>query len=343
MALLGTGRSAGRHEALAMSDAYAVSADIRALRERAASACSAARSASPTPRSGRSTALSAPMWNFVYDSTVRDLPAGARRVRDLGAGGAANRAGDRAAPRPGADAGHGPRRRCSDASTWVAHGFEIVQSVYPGWKLTGAEVRGGLRPARRRWSSARGTRWAPTARAGPSGSPASRSRFGGTASAVAEGKGSNVLGGPVRALRLPGRGDRPLPGQRPARGRRDRHHGDADRRPAGGGRRDLVDRARGNTDRRHRPDAALAGPPPRAAEPRARRGRAPAGGLRCSPRSRRFSSARCLPRLCTASARAAAMRAASAARCRGRRPHALVGPGLPQGLLRQRQRRMPPA
>jgi 2-oxo-3-hexenedioate decarboxylase len=84
---------------------------------------------------------------------------------------------------------------------WVAHGFEIVQSIYPDWKCSVADcvADGGLHGAlfvgpRRAL--------APAERIGLADSLASAmitlSRNG---AAVDEGKGSNVLDGPIQALR----------------------------------------------------------------------------------------------------------------------------------------------
>lgn len=43
--------------------------------------------------------------------------------------------GLRAAPEPGMD-----ERALLDCVAWVAHGFEIVQSLYPGWRFTAADT-----------------------------------------------------------------------------------------------------------------------------------------------------------------------------------------------------------
>jgi 2-oxo-3-hexenedioate decarboxylase len=81
----------------------------------------------------------APMWGTMYDTTVRDIAAlgGTFPLARL----AEPRIepeivfGMTAAPSPGMD----------DASLlktigWVAHGFEIVQSIFPAWKFTPADT-----------------------------------------------------------------------------------------------------------------------------------------------------------------------------------------------------------
>ncbi len=81
----------------------------------------------------------APIWGYVYDSTVRNLPTGSGELR------LATLAepriepeivfGLRAAPAPGMD-----DAAILDCIEWVAHGFEIVQSIYPEWKFAAADT-----------------------------------------------------------------------------------------------------------------------------------------------------------------------------------------------------------
>ena len=84
---------------------------------------------------------------------------------------------------------------------WVAHGFEIVQSVYPGWKLTGAEsaaafgLHGALLIGPRHAIGSDRPAWGERLR---SFTLTLRKR----GVAVAEGAGANVLGGPIQALRF---------------------------------------------------------------------------------------------------------------------------------------------
>ena len=84
---------------------------------------------------------------------------------------------------------------------WVAHGFEIVQSVYPGWKFSGAEsaaafgLHGALIIGPRHAIGADRAGWGARLEA----FTITLSRDG---VAVAEGAGQDVLGGPLRALRF---------------------------------------------------------------------------------------------------------------------------------------------
>ena len=83
--------------------------------------------------------VSRPIWNYVYDSTVRYAhdDAGAQSLK-----GALEPKIEpeivlclKSEPRPGM--GEEQLAECID---WVAHGYEIVQSLYPGWKFQGADT-----------------------------------------------------------------------------------------------------------------------------------------------------------------------------------------------------------
>jgi 2-oxo-3-hexenedioate decarboxylase len=140
------------------------------------------------------------MWNFMYDTTVRDLAAVA------GAFGLAGLPEPRIEPeivlglsrRPGPSMSEAELLGCVD---WVAHGFEIVQSVYPGWKLSGAEaaaafgLHGALMVGPRHAIGGDRVGWGERLEA----LTITLSRDG---AAVADGAGRDVLGGPIRALRF---------------------------------------------------------------------------------------------------------------------------------------------
>jgi len=75
-----------------------------------------------------------PIWSFIYDTTVVRLHD-TQAVCHLGRFAEPKIEpeiifGFRAAPRPGAGLAE-----ILDAVDWVAHGFEIVQSHFPGWKF----------------------------------------------------------------------------------------------------------------------------------------------------------------------------------------------------------------
>lgn len=80
----------------------------------------------------------APIWGDMFDSTARDLPASADGFT-LG-----RFAEPRIEPEIVFGLAHAPAAGMDDAALlgcidWVAHGFEIVQSIYPGWRFAAAD------------------------------------------------------------------------------------------------------------------------------------------------------------------------------------------------------------
>lgn len=141
----------------------------------------------------------APIWGYMYDTTVRHIAPGDRfslaglqepRIEPEIAFGLGR------APEPGMD-----ETQLLSCIDWVAHGFEIVQSIFPGWRFAAADTVAafGLHGAflcgeRRTIRHDKADRWlaelaafSATLRCG--GEPA----IGGHA--------SDVLGGPLTALR----------------------------------------------------------------------------------------------------------------------------------------------
>jgi 2-oxo-3-hexenedioate decarboxylase len=197
--VLYTGRQtapfSARLPVFSLDDAYRVTAVVRRLRE--------TRGERPIGRkigfTNRTTWPDyAPMWGYVYDWTVHDL---------AGLGGRFSLAGLAepriepeiafrlaAVPTPGTD--ERALLRCIDG---VAHGFEIVQSIFPGWSFTapdavaafgvhGALLLGPWHPvtANREWEQSLSTFTVDLLRDGE---------------VVDRGQASNVLGGPLSALR----------------------------------------------------------------------------------------------------------------------------------------------
>jgi len=85
----------------------------------------------------------APMWGFVFDATVRDLPPprqAAQHPLTLALFAEPRIEPEivfRLAAAPSPDMDEATLFGCID---WVAQGFEIVQSVFPGWKFTPADT-----------------------------------------------------------------------------------------------------------------------------------------------------------------------------------------------------------
>jgi 2-oxo-3-hexenedioate decarboxylase len=201
-ATLGTARQiapfTARPAGLTVADAYRVSAALDAMRR--------ARGEKPLGRKIGFTnrtiwpeyGVYAPIWGFVYDSTVYDL--GATAALPL-AGFAEPRIepeivfGLAAAPSAGMD--EAALLACLE---WVAHGFEIVQSIFPQWKFAAADtiaangVHGALLIGPRHPVAARAGEW-----------QAELSRFDidllCDGRQIDRGHAANVLDGPLAALR----------------------------------------------------------------------------------------------------------------------------------------------
>src|ERR1700733_4422297 len=187
-----------RPEGLSIDDAYRVSAALHAMRE--------ARGEKPRGRKIGFTnrtiwheyGVYAPIWGYVYDSTVHDLTAGTALPL-------AGFAEPRIEPEivfglsaaPAADMDEAALLSCLE---WVAHGFEIVQSIYPRWKFAAADtvaangVHGALLIGTRHAIGPRAEEW-----------QTKLSRFDIDLSCdgrpIDRGNAANVLDGPLAALR----------------------------------------------------------------------------------------------------------------------------------------------
>jgi 2-oxo-3-hexenedioate decarboxylase len=87
--------------------------------------------------------VNAPIWSYMYDTTMHDAPRSFRRIELRGM------------PEPKIEPEvvfglkRSPHPDMADAQLvecieWVAHGFEIVQSIYPGWRFTAADTVIGM-------------------------------------------------------------------------------------------------------------------------------------------------------------------------------------------------------
>ena len=182
-----------------LTAAYRAAAEVRALR--------VARGEHPIGRKIGFTnrtiwaeyGVWAPIWGYIYDRTVQDIPTGSGEFSLAGL--AEPRIepeivfGLRAAP--ASDMDDLKLLGCID---WVAHGFEIVQSIYPGWKFAAADtvaafgLHGALLIGPRHEVAARREEW--------------RSTLGSfeidllrDGVVVDRGRAANVLDGPVSTLR----------------------------------------------------------------------------------------------------------------------------------------------
>lgn len=140
----------------------------------------------------------APIWGYVYDCTVHDLS----EMASLPLAGFAE---PRIEPEIIFGLGRAPASSMDETALlscvdWVAHGFEIVQSIFPQWKFSAADtvaangVHGALLIGPRHKIGSQVEQWAKVLSAFEidllcDGRPIDR------------GRSENVLGGPIAALR----------------------------------------------------------------------------------------------------------------------------------------------
>ena len=140
----------------------------------------------------------APIWGHVFDSTVHDLA----RTETLPL---ASLSEPRIEPEivfglAGAPSAQMDEVALSSCIAWVALGFEIVQSIYPGWKFSAADtiaangVHGALLIGPRHPFAARAAEWQKTL-------SAFEIDLNCDGRLVDRGHAENVLGGPLSALR----------------------------------------------------------------------------------------------------------------------------------------------
>jgi 2-oxo-3-hexenedioate decarboxylase len=142
-ALLDTGRSvapfSARYPGFGLEDAYRVTAAVRTLRE--------SRGEKPVGRKIGFTNRTiwpeynvyAPIWSYMYDRTVDEL------ARAGGGFALARFSEPRIEPEIVFGIGRAPTPDMSASKLlgcidWVAHGFEIVQSIFPAWKFMPADT-----------------------------------------------------------------------------------------------------------------------------------------------------------------------------------------------------------
>jgi 2-oxo-3-hexenedioate decarboxylase len=143
LSLLGTGQQVPpfslRYPGFRLVDAYEVVAVLREMRR--------ARGENPIGRKIGFTnravwggqGISGPIWNYMFDSTVHELATvgEAFALKDLPE--------PRVEPEIVLHLASPPRvgmseDQLSGCIDWIAHGFEIVQSVFPGWMFAAADA-----------------------------------------------------------------------------------------------------------------------------------------------------------------------------------------------------------
>ena len=203
LAVLGTARQldpfSNVYPDFGLKDAYNVTAAVRAERESRGER-SIGRKIGFTNRTiWAEYGVFAPIWGYVYDDTVQDLTPEGLEVSLLGL------AEPRIEPEivfglaapPAPDMDEQALVRCID---WIAHGFEIVQSIFPNWLFRAPDtvaaygLHGRLFVGPRHSAASRRDEWA-----------YELSRFEidlfRNGAHADHGAAANVLGGPLFALR----------------------------------------------------------------------------------------------------------------------------------------------
>ncbi len=201
--LFGTGRQvepfASRYPGFNLGEAYAVAARVRELREDRGERAVGRKIGFTNATVQRIYGVHGPIWNFMFDSTVRELASVGGRF-DL-----AGLTEPRIEPEIALHIAATPRPEMSDDELigcidWIAHGFEIVQSIFPGWRFAAADsvagygLHGAYLIGEKQPISDRPEEW----RDALSSFAIELSNGDG---AVLKGRGANVLGGPLEALR----------------------------------------------------------------------------------------------------------------------------------------------
>ena len=199
--VLGTGRQitpfSKRFPGFDLEEAYRVTAALRQLRESQGDMPIGRKIGFTNRTIWDEYQVNAPMWGYVYDRTVHDLADGGVSLAGL----AEPRIepeiifGLGTTPTPDMD-----ERAVLGCVEWVAHGFELVQSIFPRWEFTLPDtvaaygLHGMLLIGDRQDITASIDTWARAL----SAFPIDLRRDG---QIVDRGLAANVLGGPVSALR----------------------------------------------------------------------------------------------------------------------------------------------
>jgi 2-oxo-3-hexenedioate decarboxylase len=124
-----------RYPSLTLDDAYRVTALANDLRIAQGHKPVGRKIGFTNSRLWDEYGVRAPIWGYVYDRTLHNLaaplplaPFAEPKIEPEIMLGLAK------APSPGMD-----DAALLSCVAWVAHGFEIVQSIYPGWKFTPAD------------------------------------------------------------------------------------------------------------------------------------------------------------------------------------------------------------
>lgn len=146
MTVLGTGRTvepySKRFAGFDMSEAYLVAERVRETREKRGERVLGRKIGFTNRAAQKAFGVAAPIWNYMFDRTVRELAASADFAL---AGTCAARIEPEIVlhlaktPRVGMD-----EVELAGCIDWVAHGFEIVDAIYPNWSFAATDAVAGF-------------------------------------------------------------------------------------------------------------------------------------------------------------------------------------------------------
>lgn len=129
-----------REAGLNLASSYRVTAAVRRLREARGERVVGRKVGFTNRTIWDEYGVHAPIWGYVYDTTLHDLTGAGGSTFDL-----SGVVEPRIEPEIAFGFGQTPEPDMDERSllgcvTWVAHGFEIVQSLFPGWRFQAADT-----------------------------------------------------------------------------------------------------------------------------------------------------------------------------------------------------------
>jgi 2-oxo-3-hexenedioate decarboxylase len=141
--LLRTGRQlspiSARHPGFTMADAYRVSLAVRQMREQASEKVIGRKIGFTNRTIWREYQVFEPIWGYIYDRTVHTLGelSGGFELASLSEPRLEPEIMFKFAAAPAAGMSDLELLNCME---WVAHGFEVVQSLFAAWKFSAADT-----------------------------------------------------------------------------------------------------------------------------------------------------------------------------------------------------------
>lgn len=145
MSVLGTGKTvepfSKRFAGFDLNEAYTIAERVRELREKRGQRVVGRKIGFTNPATQKAFGVSAPIWGYMFDTTVREV--GASDTFAL-AGTCAARIEPEIVlhlarvPRPGMS-----ETELAGCVDWIAHGYEIVDAIYPNWSFAATDAVAG--------------------------------------------------------------------------------------------------------------------------------------------------------------------------------------------------------